>query len=935
MASSLPAAPAAATRHFADDLRQRSDTALAALLRARPDLAAPSPSTLRSLAARASSRTSLERALARADALTLQVLETVLALEPVFRAPPESRGSRGVPERSEDTSWGGGAGGQPLPGPLSTEVVSWALGGSADDRPRVEAAVRLAVEQALLWDARPGSDVEGGVGPASTGPGTGPTAALDLRTTPGLDELLGPNPAGLGPHLDPVPDGLAEAVGRSLGSTPDRSETAAALDTLLAGAPPGARTILDALAWGPPVGVVPPAGSRPRDAVNWLVTEHLLVRSDARHVVMPRLVGLALRGGHTHREPHTRAPELQGRAVHTATVDAEAASAALELVRRVRVLRQYWDGHPPSVLRAGGLGVRDLRRVAGQLETDERATAFVIEVAALAGLVRDDGDAPPSYVPTVTDWDDLDDATRWARLVEAWLASRRAPWLVGSRDDKGALRAPLSPDLQRPWVPRLRNGVLGVLAAGSAEDTVLAPAPGAVVEVLTWHTPRSAPPASAVEGLLAEAEWLGVTGAGALSTPGRALLPGVAPLPAVPDTHVTWVTHRSDRSGVSRPGDVAAALRAVLPHEVDEILLQGDLTGIVPGRPTRELARLLERSTDIESRGAATTVRFSPASVTRALDQGETADGLLDELSHRSPVPVPQPLDYLVRDTARRHGAVRVGSASSYLRAADATVLAGLEHDPTLVSLGLVRLAPTVLAASVPAATLHETLRSRGLVSALEGPDGQVLVARRGVTGRAMPAPRSAAAIRMGSGSDVATRTPDPEALVAELRAVETAARAGARARADAAEVARSVTTSGGGIPLRGYRVVGSQLNRVSTPEAPPDRTRPLEPPAPPAPTNGSAAGTATPGAGPDNPQDDDPGTQHPADGLALLRDALRDGSTVIVEVAGHTGRLERRELKPLNLDGGRLRALDPDREAELTIAVHRIASVLPTSSTP
>jgi hypothetical protein len=489
---------------------------------------------------------------------------------------------------------------------------------------------------------------------------------------------------------------------------------------------------------------------------------------------------------------------------------------------------------------------------------------------------------------------------------------------VGSRDDKGALRAPLSPDLQRPWVPRLRNGVLGVLAAGSAEDTVLAPTPGAVVEVLTWHTPRSVPPASAIEGLLAEAEWLGVTGAGALSTPGRALLPTPPDQPHA-------------------PGDIAAALRAVLPHEVDEILLQGDLTGIVPGRPTRELARLLERSTDIESRGAATTVRFSPASVTRALDQGETADGLLDELSHRSPVPVPQPLDYLVRDTARRHGAVRVGSASSYLRAADATVLAGLEHDPTLVSLGLVRLAPTVLAASVPAATLHETLRSRGLVSALEGPDGQVLVARRGVTGRAMPAPRSAAAIRMGSASDVATRAPDPEALVAELRAVETAARAGARARADAAEVARSVTTSGGSIPLRGYRVVGSRLNRVSTAEVPAEPTGPLELLAP---TNGSAARGATPGESPAvsrgvDPEDDDPGTQHPADGLALLRDALRDGSTVIVEMAGHTGRLERRELKPLNLDGGRLRALDPDREAELTIAVHRIASVLPTSSTP
>lgn len=901
MASSLPAAPAAATRHFADDLRQRSDTALAALLRARPDLATPSPSTLRSLAARASSRTSLERALARADALTLQVLEAVLALEPVFRPLPESRDPQ--PD----------AGGSPLPGPLSTEVITWALGGSPADRPRVEKAIHRAIEQALLWDTRGGYDAA-------------PAAPLDLRTVPGLDELLGPNPAGLGPHLDPVPEGLPDAVGHALGAAPDRTTTAAALNRLLAGAPPGARAILDALAWGPPVGVVPAAGTRPRDAVNWLVTEHLLVRSNARHVVLPRMVGLVLRDGHTHREPRTLPPEPQGRTVHTATADAEAASAALELVRRVRLLRQSWDQNPPSVLRAGGLGVRDLRKVAAQLETDERAAAFVVEVAALAGLVRDDGDAPPSYVPTVTDWDDLDDAARWARLVEAWLASRRAPWLVGSRDDKGALRAPLSPDLQRPWVPRLRNGVLRVLAAAPAGDTVLAPTPEAVVEVLTWHTPRSVPPASAVEGLLAEAEWLGVTGAGALSTPGRTLLPDVS------ETQVTPVTRTSDRS----PGDLAAALRAVLPHEVDEILLQGDLTGIVPGRPSRELARLLERATDIESRGAATTVRFSPASVTRALDQGETADGMLDELAHRSPVPVPQPLEYLIRDTARRHGAVRVGSASSYLRAADATVLAGLEHDPTLVGLGLVRLAPTVLAASVPAATLHEALRNRGLVSALEGPDGRVLVARRGVTGRAMPAPRSASAIRMGSAADAVTRTPDPETLVAELRAVEEAARAGARARADAAEVAHSVTSSGGGVPLRGYRVVGSRPRTEITAVEQLPGTRPStssgtpEPPPAanePAPASAESTGVET--------LDEDAGTQHPADGLALLRDALRDGSTVIIEVAGHTGQLERRELKPLNLDGGRLRALDPNREAELTIAVHRIASVLPTSSTP
>src|SRR5690606_35873467 len=163
--------------------------------------------------------------------------------------------------------------------------------------------------------------------------------------------------AGPAPPLPPAPAGLPTAAGRALGGAPGADDGTAALDALLAEAPPGSRHILDALAWGPPVGLVPAAGTRPRDAVNWLVTQHLLVRSDARHVVLPRVAGLALRAARTHHDTRTTPPEPQGRAVTPATADAEAASAALELVRRVRLLRTSWDAEPPSVLRAGGLGV--------------------------------------------------------------------------------------------------------------------------------------------------------------------------------------------------------------------------------------------------------------------------------------------------------------------------------------------------------------------------------------------------------------------------------------------------------------------------------------------------------------------------------------------------------------------------------------------------
>ncbi|MGE9363675.1 helicase-associated domain-containing protein [Isoptericola nanjingensis] len=813
-----------APRTFTEAIRARDDAELLALLRARPDLATPSPSTLRSLAARASSRTALERALAHADARTLQALEAVVALAgngPV--TPDDVRRAVGADDAA--TARNGHRG--------------------PDDGSAVERSLADALTAALLWDA-------------------GEPGRPDLRPAPGLDDVLGPHPAGLGPAR---PDERRRPAVGGPGAPADGD----ARDVTLPDLPRGGREVLDALTWGPPIGLVPAPGTPARAAVDALVDARLLLRTDARHVTLPRDVGLALRGGRTHRSPELAPPRPDGRTVPEPAVDAEAASAALELVRRVDLLVAAWDDTAPAVLRSGGLGVRDLRRTAQALGADEADTAFVVEVAAAAGVVADDGEAPPSYRPTtVADrWEVMDDAERWALLAAAWAGSRRTPWLVGSRDEKGNLRAPLSPDLHRGWVPRLRRQVLQVLAArpGTALDV------DAVMTVLRWHAPRTVPPEQAVAGLLTEAALLGATGAGALSGPGSALL-----------------AHLSDArpAGADRASDdgLEGALRAALPPEVDEVLLQGDLTGIVPGRPSQALALLLERSADVESRGAATTVRFSPSSVTRALDHGTTADELLDALAHRSRVPVPQPLEYLVRDTARRHESLRVGAAGSYVRAADPTVLAGLAADPRLAHLGLVRLAPTVLAAAVPAAELHDALRARGLLSAVEGPDGHVLSARLRRPPRPDRTPRDP---RRGPAAEPEATSDDARAhLVARLRAAD----AGDETAVDrlAATHRAAGTPSGGG---------------AATPREP---------------ANGGR-GAATSGR---------PRTTEPGDALATLHDALRDGRVVWIEMVGASGTMERRALKPLRLDGGRLRALDPAREAELTVAVHRIAGVEP-----
>ena len=825
---------------YSEHLRSRSDAELVTLLERRPDLANPSPSTLVALAARATSRFSLERALAAVDASVLQVLEAVVALHDV----------------------------RPV---VTADDVAAAIGAPMPD------AVAHGLEIALLWGDQ--------------------TA---VHPTPGLGELLGPYPAGLGP--------LALTTGAEgiLGTTFDAALAAAPLDaaaltrkvaTLLADAPPGAHEVLDALSWGLPVARIPAATSvGQRAAVDWLVTHGLLRAADSARVILPRQLGLALRAGRTHREPAAGQPRPVGTQLPQETVEDESARAAQDAVRLVAGLIREWERVPPPVLRSGGLGVRELRRLASQLDIEDIQAAFVVELAGAAGLIIDDGEDQPTFSPTleVDDWLDAELPDRWATLATAWLTMTRTPWVVGGRDERGELRAALDPELSRPWAPRLRRAVLAVLD-GREPGTVLDA--DDVAAVLRWRTPRSVPPLTAVEATLREAGMLGVLGANALSAAGRALLrpwPEGGTAPAAPQAPTARAGAGAASSAESpdaaerfAAGKAAAAeaIAAVLPVAVSELMLQGDLTGIVPGRPTRELAALLERMAKVESRGAGVTVRFTIESVRSALDGGQTADELLEELASHALGEVPQPLDYLVRDAARRHGRLRVGSALGYIRAEDPTLLAGLVDDPTLADLGLVRLAPTVLAAHATPTALLAALRERGLAPAGEGPDGQVVHARP-IVRRV----RAGARRRRGAGGVITTAPVTPSPAVNGAR--PTAPTSPTDAREWREHLAALVPA----------------LRRAEA-EARSDR----------------AAHVRDSGSGPGAP---DAGTVDPVAALATLRQAAADGHEVWLEIVGPQGTPGRRRVRPLRVDAGRVRAVDTERDAELTVAVHRIAGV-------
>ncbi|MGW8374352.1 helicase-associated domain-containing protein [Streptomyces sp. ODS28] len=702
----------AAPRTLADELRGRDDDALAGLLRARPDLLSPVPNDLTQLATRAGTRASVVRAVERLDRFALQTAEALAV----------------------------------APEPCPHGTLAALLTGDEGD-PEITARLPRALDtlrrQALLWG---GED--------------------KLRLVRTARELLAPSPStpsptGLGPTLAEAVSGMSpgrlQEILRAAG-LPGTHDPVSALDALtslfsdrqrmaelLATAPEESAAMLGKLEWGPPYGTVDV--TEPSPPVAWLLDRALLVTAGPRTVVLPREVALHLRAGRAHREVEPAPPAVAVRRTHpAATVDATAAGQAFTALNTVEELLAGWAEDPPGVLRAGGLGVRELKRTAVALDLPEPTAAFWIELAYAAGLLASDGEADECYAPTPAydEWLRLPAQERWARLATVWLAGTRVPALVGERDGKGRTLAALGPGLDRGLAPDVRRRVLGALAAPGEGA---APEPDSVLERLRWERPlRGARDARTAEepeepplrsrlarSALEEAELLGVTGRGALASYARPFLVGASgagEAGAMDDPESGGAPELTEAETAAASQQAAGALAPLLPEPLDHVLLQADLTAVAPGPLERPLAAALGTLADVESKGGATVYRFTPDSVRRGLDAGRSAADIHAFLAAHSRTPVPQPLSYLVDDVARRHGRLRVGAASSYVRCDDDALLTEIMADKRSASLRLRLLAPTVLASPAPPDQLLARLREMGYAPAAETAEGDVVVAR-------------------------------------------------------------------------------------------------------------------------------------------------------------------------------------------------------------
>ncbi|HTF51262.1 MAG TPA: helicase-associated domain-containing protein [Pseudonocardia sp.] len=549
--------------------------------------------------------------------------------------------------------------------------------------------------------------------------------------TPGMLGELMPSPLALGRPARALLGHLTVQALRRIGGQyglaglPDKAAWVTALSAAIgdpdtAGNPhshlsPAALELADEVArHGPRVsGVYLPSayGAMPVDGpeaelalIGWLIPDTWGHTGE-----MPREVALALRGPDYHlRLPAPPTLPAGGRAEQGQLLAAAqgAAAATIDGLSRLLALLSH---APLATVQAGGVGTRELRRVGKELRSGEHEVRLWLEAAAQAGLVAVQGGA---VLPTeeAEKWRHAGPTAAWVALLAGWWALPVTPTYRVDIDGKS--QPALGGRLSELNANRLRADLLDIFADAGAWTRV--PDLDAVIGLLAWRRPLAYGDVAILRryATAAHAEFraLGLIADDALTPFGRALRDAA----------------RTD----DPPAALVEAVADLLPSPAGTATFLPDLTAIVSGAASVELAALLDGCADAEARDVASTWRFSPSSVRRALDAGHPADGLLAALAAVADNALPQPLSYLIHDVARRHGNLRVRAVECCVCVPDQVLATEIAQHRALAALKLTKLADTVLSSAKPVAETLAALRRAGYAPVQEDAEGQTVVER-------------------------------------------------------------------------------------------------------------------------------------------------------------------------------------------------------------
>lgn len=394
-------------------------------------------------------------------------------------------------------------------------------------------------------------------------------------------------------------------------------------------------------------------------------------------------------------------------AVERSNADRLAAEHAFTATTTVAELLFDLEREPLRLLATGGIGRPGAKRLTELLKVDEPTARSAVDIAEQAGLAaRRKGNLRPTG--DHRDWLERGPAERWVLIADAWA---EAHW------------------------PYTRSRISKHQAAHGTS----------LRDWLNWNYPggRDWLPEEATVRL-AEAELLGITAHNIISTSGSQLLLG-------------------------NIDSAQAILSAALPAPIERLYLQHDLTAVAPGPLQPRIDTRLRSMADVDGHSIASRYRFTKASISRAIAGDETAASILEFLGGISLSGIPQPLEYLVTETASRHGLLRVGplptgdpQAVSYARSNDPVLLRTVLIDRNLAVLRMLPRDNETLVSSSESGQLYAVLHDAHYPVAFENSHGRIIE------------PRPTASSGSPTKRLTAKVAPHPQrALVARVRAAD------------------------------------------------------------------------------------------------------------------------------------------------------------------
>jgi hypothetical protein len=179
-------------------------------------------------------------------------------------------------------------------------------------------------------------------------------------------------------------------------------------------------------------------------------------------------------------------------------------------------------------------------------------------------------------------------------------------------------------------------------------------------------------------------------------------------------------------------GEFATAQKLIakaLPTVLNKVILQADLTLISTGPLDTKTELTLRRFVDIEKIGVASSYRMSALSLSYGMETGLSETDIRNFLLELTGKDLPQPVDYLIRETAKRFGrlSLRQVAQGTVLESKDKVLLTAILNDSELKALSFKVESDNTLITNFDQELVYYQMRENKYPAVALNKDGQII----------------------------------------------------------------------------------------------------------------------------------------------------------------------------------------------------------------